>query len=135
MRRSVPSRTGASACARRPESELAGAQGRVADRLEAKLGEALGKLDARAVALRKFYNDCDARLAVMDRSNRDLEESQRLKELSGRADIVIAEAQGTMEAIARAFVAEARAIGDALGIVATVGIKSLAGVAPVENIE
>ena len=118
-----------------PESELAGAQGRVADRLEAKLGEALGKLDARAAALRKFYNDCDARLRVMDRCNRDLEESRRLEELSGRADIVIARAEGVMESIARAFVAEARAMGEALGIVATVGIKSLAGVAPVENIE
>ena len=118
-----------------PESELATAQGRIAGRLEAKLGEALEKLDARATALRKFYNDCDARLAVMDRCNRDLEESRRLEELSGRADIVIAEAQGAMESIARAFVAEARAMGDALGIVATVGIKSLAGEVPVENIE
>ena len=118
-----------------PHSELARTQGRIADRLEAKLGEALAKLDARAAALRKFYNDCDARLAVMDRRNRDLEESRRLEELSGRADVVIAEAQGTMEAIARAFVAEARSMGDALGVVATVGIKSLAGEAPVENIE
>ena len=118
-----------------PESELAGAQGRIADRLDAKLGEALGKLDARAAALRKFYNDCDARLAVMDRCNRDLEESRRLEELSGRADIVIARAEGVMESLARAFVAEARTMGDALGIVATVGIKSLAGEAPVENIE
>ena len=118
-----------------PESKLARTQGPIADRLEAKLGEALAKLDARAAALRRFYNDCDARLAVMDRCNRDLEESRRLEELSGRADIVIAEAQGTMEAIARAFVAEARGMGEALGVVATVGIKSLAGEAPVENIE
>ena len=118
-----------------PESELARTQGRVADRLEAKLGEALGKLDARAAALRKFYNDCDARLAVMDRCNRDIEESQRLEELSGKADVVIAEAEGTIQALALQFVAEARNIAEALGGVATVGIKSLAGEAPVDNIE
>lgn len=118
-----------------PESELARTQGRVADRLEAKLGEALGKLDARAAALRKFYNDCDARLAVMDRCNRDIEESRRLEELSGKADVVIAEAEGTIQALALQFVAEARNIAEALGGVATVGVKSLAGEAPVDNIE
>ncbi len=118
-----------------PESELARTQGRIADRLEAKLGEAVGKLDARAAALRKFYNDCDARLAVMDRCNRDIEESRRLEELSGKADVVIAEAEGTIQALALQFVAEARNIADALGGVATVGIKSLAGEAPVDNIE
>ncbi|MDE2720371.1 hypothetical protein [Candidatus Palauibacter polyketidifaciens] len=118
-----------------PESELARTQGRVADRLEAKLGEALRKLDGRAAALRKFYNDCDARLAVMDRCNRDIEESQRLEELSGKADVVIAEAEGTIQALALQFVAEARNIAEALGGVATVGIKSLAGEAPVDNIE
>lgn len=118
-----------------PESELARAQGRVANRLEAKLGEALRKLDARTAALRKFYNDCDARLAVMDRFNRDLEESRRLEELSGRADVVIAQAEGMIQTIAQQFVAEARTIAEALGGVATVGIKSLAGEAPVDNIE
>ena len=118
-----------------PESELAAAQGRVADRLEAKLGEALGKLDARAAALRKFYNDCDARLALMDRCNQDLEESRRLEDLSGRADLIIDQAEGVMQSIATAFVAEARAMSEALGVVATVGIKSLAGEAPVDNME
>lgn len=118
-----------------PGSELARTQGRVADRLEAKLGEALAKLDARAAALRKFYNDCDARLAVMDRCNRDIAESRRLEELSGKADVVIAGAEGTIQALALQFVAEARNIAEALGGVATVGIKSLAGEAPVDNIE
>lgn len=118
-----------------PGSELARTQGRVADRLEAKLGEALGKLDARTAALRRFYSDCDARLAVMDRCNRDLEESRRLEELSGRADVVIAQAEGMIQTIAQQFVAEARNIAEALGGVATVGIKSLAGEAPVDNIE
>ncbi len=118
-----------------PDSDLAGTQGRIADRLEAKLAEALEKLDRRAAALRKFYNDCDARLAVMDRCNRDLEESRRLEELSGRADVVIARAEGMIQTIAQQFVAEACTIAEALGGVATVGIKSLAGEAPVDNIE
>ncbi len=118
-----------------PDSDLARAQGRIADRLEAKLAEALEKLDARAAALRKFYNECDARLAVMDRCNRDLEESRRLEELSGRADVVIAQAEDMIQTIARQFVAEAQTIAAALGGVATVGLKSLAGEAPVDNIE
>ncbi len=118
-----------------PGSDLAQAQGRIADRLEAKLAEALEKLDLRSAALRKFYNDCDARLAVMDRCNRDLDESRRLEELSGRADVVIAQAEGMLQTIAQQFVAEARTIAEALGGVATVGIKSLAGEAPVDNIE
>ena len=118
-----------------PDSDLARAQGRIADRLEAKLAEALQKLDARAAALRKFYNECDARLQVMDRCNRDLEESRRLEELSGRADVVIAQAEDMIQTIARQFVAEAQTIAAALGGVATVGIKSLAGEAPVDNIE
>ena len=118
-----------------PESDLARTQSPIADRLEAKLAEALEKLDLRAAALRKFYNDCDARLAVMDRCNRDLEESRRLEELSGRADVVIAQAEGLIQTIAQQFVAEARTIAEALGGVATVGIKSLAGEAPMDNIE
>ena len=118
-----------------PGSDLARTQSPIADRLEAKLAEALEKLDLRAAALRKFYNDCDARLAVMDRCNRDLEESRRLEELSGRADVVIAQAEGMIQTIAQQFVAEARTIAEALGGVATVGIKSLAGEAPMDNIE
>ena len=118
-----------------PGSDLARTQSPIADRLEAKLAEALEKLDLRAAALRKFYNDCDARLAVMDRCNRDLEESRRLEELSGRADVVIAQAEGMIQTIAQQFVAEARTIAEALGGVATVGLKSLAGEAPVDNIE
>ena len=118
-----------------PGSDLARTQSPIADRLEAKLAEALEKLDLRATALRKFYNDCDARLAVMDRCNRDLEESRRLEELSGRADVVIAQAEGMIQTIAQQFVAEARTIAEALGGVATVGIRSLAGEAPMDNIE
>ena len=118
-----------------PDNEFAKSQQAVSERLEAKLVEASGKLDARSAALLKFYNECDARLAAMDRRNRDLEEFRRLEDLSGRADMVIAHAEGTIDALATAFVMEARAFADALGGVATVGIKSLAGEAPMDNID
>ena len=118
-----------------PDNEFAKSQKAVSDRLEAKLAKAFDKLDSRSAALRKFYNECDARLAAMDRRNRDLEEFRRLEELTGRADMVIARAESTIYALATEFVTEARAFADALGGVAAVGIKSLAGEAPVDNID
>ena len=118
-----------------PGNKLAQAQGEVAAKLRAKLGEALRGLDKRAEALRRFYNDCDARIAVMDGRNRDLEESRRLEELSGRADMAIAQADEVIRSIASAFVADAHNMAEALGVVATFGAKSLAGDAPLEDIE
>ena len=118
-----------------PSNEFAKSQKDVSDQLEAKLATAFEKLEARSVALRRFYNECDARLATMDRHNHDLEEFRRLKELSGRADIVIAHAEGTMHGLATAFVAEAQAFADALGGVAAVSITALAGEAPMDNID
>ena len=107
---------------------------KTADRLYGKLRAALAKLDGRADVLRRFYNECGARLAAMDRRNRDLEESRRLGELSGRADVIIAHAEGTIHALATSFVTEARAFADALGGVAAVSITSLAGEAPVDDV-
>ena len=118
-----------------PSNEFAKSQKDVSDRLQAKLAKAFEKLEARSVALRRFYNECDARLAAMERRNRDLEEFRRLEELSGRADMVIAEAEGTISGLATAFVAEAQAFADALGGVATVSITALAGEAPLDNID
>ena len=117
-----------------PSNEFAKSQKDVSDQLEAKLATAFEKLEARSVVLRRFYNECDARLAAMDRHNHDLEEFRRLKELSSRADIVIAHAEGTMHGLATAFVAEAQAFADALGGVAAVSITALAGEAPMDNI-
>ena len=118
-----------------PSNEFARAQKDVSVRLQAKLDKAFEKVEARSVALRRFYNECDARLAAMDRRNRDLEEFRRLDELSGRADMIIAHAEGTIHGLATAFVEEARAFADALGGVATVSIKALAGEAPADNID
>ena len=118
-----------------PSNEFAKSQKDVSDRLQAKLDTAFEKLEARSVALRRFYNECDARLAAMDRRNRDLEEFRRLEELSGRADMIIAHAEGIIESFAIAFAAEARAFADTLRGVATVSIKALAGEAPMDNID
>ena len=118
-----------------PSNEFAKSQKDVSDRLQAKLDTAFEKLEARSVALRRFYNECDARLAAMDRRNRDLEEFRRLEELSGRADMIIAHAEGTIESFAIAFAAEARAFADTLRGVATVSITALAGQAPIDNID
>ena len=118
-----------------PSNEFAKSQKDVSERLQAKLAEAFEKLEARSVALRRFYNECDARLAAMDRHNRDLEEFRRLKDLSGRADMIVAHAEGTMHGLATAFVAEAQMFADALGGIAGVSIIALAGEAPLDNID
>ena len=118
-----------------PDNELAAGQSRTASGLDDKLRSALAKLDARAETLLKFYNDCDARLSLMDRYNQDMEETRRLEELSGRTDVAIAGAEDTLLAIGEQFVREAQAVGRALGGLARVQIRSLAGDAPLYNIE
>lgn len=118
-----------------PENELATGQSRTAAGLEEKLHRALAKLDKQAETLLKFYNDCDAKLALMDRYSRDMEETRRLEELSGRTDIAIAGAEDTLLTIGAQFVREAQAVGRALGGLSRVQIKSLAGDAPIDNIE
>lgn len=118
-----------------PDNQLAAGQSETASDLDDKLRSALAKLDARADTLLRFYNDCDARLSLMDRYNQDMEETRRLEELSGRTDVAIAGAEDTLLAIGEQFVREAQAVGRALGGLARVQIKSLAGDAPLDNIE
>lgn len=118
-----------------PDNQLAPGQLRAASDLDGKLRSALGKLDARADTLLRFYNECDARLSLMDRYNQDVEETRRLEELSGRSDVAIAGAEGTLVAIGELFVREARAVGRALGGLERVPIKSLAGDAPLDDVE
>lgn len=117
------------------DDDLAQSQLGVAAELEAKLRLALEQLNRQAGVLRDFYNECEARLAVMDGYRQDMVESRRLEALSGRADLVIAQAEGTLAAIGQQFVREAQAVGRALGGLGQVQIKSLAGEAPVDNIE
>ena len=118
-----------------PDSELASLQVRTARKLEAKLRSALQEVDGRAEVLRQFYHRCEAKLAVMDRSNTDLTEVKRLEELSGRADSAIAHAQGTIEALAQHFLAEAQNIARALGSADRSQLGMLAGAASYDNVE
>lgn len=118
-----------------PDNAVVTGQLKTATELDAKLRSALGKLDGRADVLRKFYNDCDARIAVMDRCNRDIEETRRLDRLSGAADMVIAGAETALAGIGASFVREARKVGEVLGSFERLQLKSLAGEAPLDDIE
>ena len=118
-----------------PDNRTFAGQLKTATDLHAKLRSALGKLDGRADVLRKFYNDCEARIAVMDRCNRDIEETRRLDRLSGTADMVIVGAETALAGIGASFVREAGKVGEVLGTFERLQLKSLAGEAPLDDIE
>lgn len=118
-----------------PDNRTFAGQWRTATKLQAKLRSALGKLDGRADVLRRFYNDCEARIAVMDRCNRDIEETRRLDRLSGTADMVIVGAETALAGIGASFVREAQKVGEVLGSFERLQLKSLAGEAPLDDIE
>lgn len=117
------------------ENRTFAGQMKTATELGAKLRSALGRLDGRADVLRRFYNDCEARIAVMDRCNRDIEETRRLDRLSGTADMVIAGAETALAGIGASFVREAHKMGRVLGSFERLQLKSLAGEAPLDDIE
>lgn len=121
--------------AQESDNPLAARHSKTAADLEAKLRAALTKLDARGEVLLHFYNDCEARLGAMDRHGRDIEEAHRLQRLSGAAGIAIAEAEETLAGIGASFVREAQRVGEALGGLERLQIKSLAGEAPLDDIE
>lgn len=118
-----------------PDNQVCLRQYRIVKGLEEKLRSALSKVDERADLLSKFYNDCEAKLAVMDRCRQDIREARKVEELSSRADVVVAEAEGSIQALASAFVDEAQRIGSALGETAGAQYKVLAGEAPLDDID
>ena len=118
-----------------PGNQMVTGQLKTATELHAKLRSALDKLDGRAVVLLKFYRDCEARIAVMDRYNRDMEEIRRLERLSGSADTVIAGAENALGGIGASFLREARQVGEVIGAFERLQLKSLAGEAPLDDIE
>ena len=118
-----------------PGNELAETQLKTAEAVSYKLRSAMTKLDARAKALLRFYNECEVKLDMMDRHNSDLEKTRRLEELSGAADIAIGAAHGTLDEIGRQFLQEANALGRVLGGLEGVQIKALAGEADLDNME
>ena len=118
-----------------PDNQVCLRQYRIVKGLEEKLRSALSKVDERADLLSKFYNDCEAKLAVMDRCRQDIREARKVEELSSRADVVVAQAEGSIQALARAFVDEAQRIGSALGETASAQYKVLAGEVPLDDID
>ncbi len=75
------------------------------------------------------------RLKTLDQYNRDLEETRRLETLAGRARVAIDNADNALTSIARDFLRDAEALGGALGDLARFQSKSLAGEAPLDDIE
>ena len=118
-----------------PSDEVIAGQLRTATELYGKLRSALGKLDGRADVLRRFYNECEVKISVMDRYNSDIEESRRLARLSGTADMVIAGAEATLTGIGASFVREARKIGEVFGDFERLQLGTLAGEVPMDNVE
>lgn len=118
-----------------PGNQMFTGQLKTATQLHAKLRSALDKLDGRADVLRKFYDDCEARIAVMDRYNRDIEEMRRLERLSGSVDTVITGAETALGGIGASFLREARQVGEVIGAFERLQLKSLVGEAPLDDIE
>ena len=118
-----------------PDNEVAAHQYNTVKALEDKLGSALTKVDERADLLLKFYNECEAKLAVMDRCNQDIQETRKVEALSQQAGTVIAQAEGAIQALGRSFVEEAQKIARALGDTAGAQYKILAGDASLDNID
>ena len=118
-----------------PGNQMFTGQLKTATELHAKLRSALDKLDGRADVLLEFYHNCEARVAVMDQYNSDMEEIRRLERLSGSADMVIAGAETALGGIGASFLREARKVGEVIGAFERMQLKSLVGEAPLDDIE
>ncbi len=116
-------------------NEAARAQLRSADELEVKFTAALTELDHRSEALLQFFNECEAKLPVLERFRRDHEESLALEKLRERADDTVADAQSALALIGQQFVSEALRMGQALGALERFELKESAGFAPLDRIE
>ena len=118
-----------------PDNRLAVRQLKRAREIRVKLGSALRRVDDRGNALRRFYAECRERVRQMERFNRDLAETLRLDRLAAHVAVHLGEAEIAPAAIARRFVAEADAVGRALGGLERVQVKTLAGEAHLDDIE
>jgi hypothetical protein len=118
-----------------PENDVAKQQRETALRLRDKFQEALAQLDSRAEVLVTFFNECEARLAVLEYARRDYDEVKKLGALSERADDIVLDAQKTLSSIGSAFLSEAMRVGKALGGIERVGLLSLADAVSVDRIE
>ena len=115
--------------------EIARTQLAAATRLRDKFHTALSGLDERARLLIRFFNDCEARVAVLQSTKRDYEEIRKLESLADRSDELVTQAEGTLASIGASFVSEALRVASALGGLERVGLVNLAGEMPVDHIE
>jgi len=118
-----------------PTNEAARAQVISAEELEAKFAAALVELDHRSDALLRFFNECEAKLPVLEKFRSDHEKSLALERLKERAGGTISEAQSALELIGKQFVSEALRIGQTLGALERFEIKESAAFVPLDRIE
>jgi hypothetical protein len=118
-----------------PDADIAQMQMAAATRLRNKFHTALSGLDERARLLVAFFNDCEARVAVLQSTKRDYEEIRKLEALADRSDEVVAHAERTLASIGATFVSEALRVGNALGGLERIGLTTLAGEVPVDRLE
>jgi hypothetical protein len=118
-----------------PRSEVAMSHRETATTLRTKLQRALAELEKRELALLDFFQQCEARISLIERSRRDHEETERLALLSRRTDGLIVDATLAMEEIGRAFVEGAIRVGQALGALDRLQLKQSAGAVDTDDIE
>lgn len=103
--------------------------------LAGKFQSAAEELDARSRILFDFFDRCEAKLAVLEHSGRDVEESRRLARLSDRAAGVAHDAEAAIAGIAGDVLRQAVQVGRALGAMERLRIQHSAGELPVDEIE
>jgi hypothetical protein len=118
-----------------PGNEIARTQLTAATRLRDKFHTALAGLDQRARLLVTFFNDCEARVAVLQSAKRDFEEIRKLDLLADGSDEIVIHAEETLASIGTGFVSEALRVGNALGGLERVGLVNLAGAVSVDHLE
>jgi hypothetical protein len=106
-----------------------------ATRLRDKFHTALSGLDQRARLLVAFFNDCEARIAVLQNTKRDYEEIRKLEALADRSDEIVTHAEAMLASIGASFLSEALRVGNALGGLERIGLASLAGEVSVDHLE
>jgi hypothetical protein len=116
-------------------SDIAQTQLAAATRLRDKFHTALSGLDERARLLVSFFNDCEARVAVLQSTKRDYEEIRKLEALADQSDELVTHAEETLVSIGASFVSEALKVGNALGGLERIGLANLAGEVSVDHLE
>ena len=118
-----------------PGNDIAQTQLKAATLLRDKFTTALSGLDQRARLLVSFFNDCEARIAVLQSTKRDFEEIRKLDRLADGSDEIVTNAEATLISIGNSFVSEALRVANALGGLERAGLVNLAGGVSVDQLE